>query len=802
MERPATPDRNALASDESIRPLRPTPPLATAGSQSSQPSQSKQPLQPLKPYVPYQPISQPVASANYAAPYAPIPQANQQLPLTYVPYRPVTQPIAQPPYLPVTQPIAQPPYLPVSQPIEPPYQSFSQTVSQPPYYPIASPLNKPLQPNPHGPSYPPVQYYTGPSVSSAPHGPNFVPHYPGKPLPAISTFSSQDNQTNPHPRDNHATFIPSRNTQTVYSPIPTSNPQGIVSYVPYNPRAPSHYGPPPPRNTYTVPPNVGYAIPPQNAYSVPYQPIDAGRSIPSGPKRAPWNDTDSEEESLQPHTAVDREQIAYATPQQPHLHQTTTGSKMSFTSLGRSLNRSLKRSGTGTGTLKKPNVPGRSFALDAPDDLSKRTNHGNTGAVMTLLADMWIVHTLVIFGFVYLLSFVIWTYDDTELWNWSCYYKIGWLLPTPYTLICLLGLIMPYRTPRFIYNDKMQKRRCDNLYILTVTRGNNREAVYRSWNAHRHLETIHPSVRVHVLTDEPFFFENINCYTCPKGFSTNRSKYKARALEWYRQTMAYTEYDWVLHLDEESVIDDESVRRVLEFIWYETDMHMGQGPILYNQYRYWKNWLFTVADALRVGDDLSRFHLQLTFFKRPIWGCHGSFLLVNGLVENSITWDLGSLTEDYEFAMAAWKRGFKVGKVPGFIREQSPQGVLDFMKQRRRWFIGIWRLKHPLPKIWAMFWTLGSLCLFTTIASFPLGVFYPLGIPRWFGLLKDMTSATFLYLYILGVFVQDLDKGKNPILVLVHIPLTLIVSIPAVLLETISVIYGIIFPPKDFDVIK
>ena len=65
-----------------------------------------------------------------------------------------------------------------------------------------------------------------------------------------------------------------------------------------------------------------------------------------------------------------------------------------------------------------------------------------------------------------------------------------------------------------------------------------------------------------------------------------------------------------LKQDEESVIDDESIKRCLEFIWYETDYHFGQGVILYNQYKYWNNWFFTVSDAIRVGDDLARFHLQ------------------------------------------------------------------------------------------------------------------------------------------------------------------------------------------------
>ncbi len=313
---------------------------------------------------------------------------------------------------------------------------------------------------------------------------------------------------------------------------------------------------------------------------------------------------------------------------------------------------------------------------------------------------------------------------------------------------------------------------------------------------------MHPAIRVHVLTDAPYYFDNINCYACPADFSTANSLYKARALEWYRQTMRFTEYDWVLHLDEESVIDDESVKRVLEFIWYEPAYHWGQGVILYNQYRYFKNWFFTVADAIRVGDDLSRFHLQYTYFHNPIFGAHGSFLLTNGLVENSITWDLGSLTEDYQFAMHAWTLGYRCGKVPALVREQSPIDLIGFLKQRRRWYVGIKRLPQLLPKIWAFFWTLGTLSLYGTIASVIVGFFVPMGTPRWFGFLKDFSFMTFIYLYFLGIFIQDIDKGKFPLLVLLRIPFTLLVQFVAVIMECMAVCYGILFPPVGFDVIK
>ncbi|KAI8908361.1 glycosyl transferase family group 2-domain-containing protein [Gorgonomyces haynaldii] len=451
---------------------------------------------------------------------------------------------------------------------------------------------------------------------------------------------------------------------------------------------------------------------------------------------------------------------------------------------------------------RRPNVPAQSYAL--MEDKGERTNLGNTKVVMALLSEMWIINLIVICGGTYCMTFLadFQGYVDDELWNITCWWKLAWILPLPYSFICFLGLILPFRTPKFLYDESLPKRRVDNLYILTVTKGDNREAVYRSWNAHKHLERMHPCVRVHVLTDEPYFFENINCYTCPKSFTTANSKYKARALEWYRQTMRYTEHDWILHLDEESVIDDESVSRILEFIWYEHDYHWGQGVILYNQYHYWKNWFFTVADAIRVGDDLSRFQLQYSYFHRPVFGAHGSFLLTNGAVENAVTWDLGSLTEDFQFAVHAWELGYKCGKVPGLVREQSPLDLIGFLKQRRRWYVGIRRLPQFLPKMWAFFWTLGIFALFGTIASIPLGFVFKFGTPRWFGFLKDFSFCTFVYLYLIGNFIQDLDKRVNPLLLLIRIPITFILQFIASIMEASAVVYGIILPPADFDVIK
>ena len=139
---------------------------------------------------------------------------------------------------------------------------------------------------------------------------------------------------------------------------------------------------------------------------------------------------------------------------------------------------------------KNPNVPVSSYAL--MEDKGVRTNIGNTKFVMGLLSEFWLFNIFFILGGTFLMTFYLpQFYIDDELWNVGCYWKlcklfmardlinIVWLFPLPYTLICFFGLALPFRTPKFIYDGSLPKRRCDNLYILTVTKGDNREVILK-----------------------------------------------------------------------------------------------------------------------------------------------------------------------------------------------------------------------------------------------------------------------------------------------------------------------------------
>lgn len=53
---------------------------------------------------------------------------------------------------------------------------------------------------------------------------------------------------------------------------------------------------------------------------------------------------------------------------------------------------------------------------------------------------------------------------------------------------------------------------------------------------------------------------------CPKSFQPKVARYKARALEWFRIQQTLSNEDWVLHLDEETRVDEKVIKTCLNFI--------------------------------------------------------------------------------------------------------------------------------------------------------------------------------------------------------------------------------------------
>jgi hypothetical protein len=75
--------------------------------------------------------------------------------------------------------------------------------------------------------------------------------------------------------------------------------------------------------------------------------------------------------------------------------------------------------------------------------------------------------------------------------------------------------------------------------------------------------------------------------------------------------------------------------------------------LFYTNRHYWERALgiFSAADILRVQEEIGRFGFQPHYLNSAYFAVHGSFFLINGRLENEITWDCDNLTEDSWFAL-------------------------------------------------------------------------------------------------------------------------------------------------------
>lgn len=96
----------------------------------------------------------------------------------------------------------------------------------------------------------------------------------------------------------------------------------------------------------------------------------------------------------------------------------------------------------------------------------------------------------------------------------------------------------------------------------------------------RHLQQLDSRVKFSIVTDQPHeqSFSNlgVNVFSAPASFKPPKALYKARALEWFRLQAKLDDNDWVLHLDEETIVDDHTIKACLNFVETETEFDMGQ----------------------------------------------------------------------------------------------------------------------------------------------------------------------------------------------------------------------------------
>ncbi|CAF1647423.1 unnamed protein product [Adineta ricciae] len=278
------------------------------------------------------------------------------------------------------------------------------------------------------------------------------------------------------------------------------------------------------------------------------------------------------------------------------------------------------------------------------------------------------------------------------------------LLPLPLVICHTCGLILynifPDR-PELQNSPLLSPKIC----IRVVTRGDYPDLVRT--NVKRNLDTCAKvglsNFHLEIVTDKPINttglpLNMVRQIVIPHDYRTKTgSLYKSRALQYALEPdiNQLSPDDYIVHLDEETLLTENSVRGILNFI-NSGEYDIGQGLITYANETI-VNHITTLADSIRVGVDLGCLRFCLKKLHRPPFLFKGSFVVCRAACEFEVTFDngrAGSIAEDTYFAMLAMSKNKKFGWVEGEMWEKSPFTLSDFIKQRKRWLQGILLVVH------------------------------------------------------------------------------------------------------------
>lgn len=114
----------------------------------------------------------------------------------------------------------------------------------------------------------------------------------------------------------------------------------------------------------------------------------------------------------------------------------------------------------------------------------------------------------------------------------------------------------------------------------------------------------------------------------PKDYKTKSGAlFKSRALQYCLEDSVnvLNDNDWIVHLDEETLLTDNCVRGIINFV-LDGKHPFGQGLITYANENV-VNWMTTLADSFRVSDDMGKLRLQFKLFHKPLFSWKGSYVV-------------------------------------------------------------------------------------------------------------------------------------------------------------------------------
>jgi len=351
---------------------------------------------------------------------------------------------------------------------------------------------------------------------------------------------------------------------------------------------------------------------------------------------------------------------------------------------------------------------------------------------------------------------------------------------------------------------RVVKAKIPFMCFRVVTRGNYPELVKN--NVERNIKTCYKvgldNFKFEVVTDNALNLPKtalVREMVVPSDYKTrNNSLFKARALQYCNEPAVsiLSNDDWVVHLDEETLLTENSAIGLANFAG-EDHGDIGQGVISYANEEI-VSWMTTLADSVRVSVDLGMMRFCFRKLGCPMMGFKGSYIIAKESVEKDIGFDFGpkgSVAEDVMFALVAWSRGYSFNFVEGEMWEKSPFTLGDYIKQRKRWFIGhmFTLLSDEIPlkcKLGMIPTDLGWFLLIGNILNFPASFACPIPLPIVLNVIAGSMGGLILFLFLFGS-IKSFSLRKYGLIRKTLIVLATVFMIPvAACLDAVASMYG------------
>jgi beta-1,4-mannosyltransferase len=402
------------------------------------------------------------------------------------------------------------------------------------------------------------------------------------------------------------------------------------------------------------------------------------------------------------------------------------------------------------------------------------------------------------------------------VWSWASLLWLSGMLPGT---VGLLGAFA-YRHPTTLDDAQPINRM---ICWRIVTAGKNIDIVLRTVRRCQNemAKTPLASYIIEVVMDKcdnvlllPQHDKDVRIIVVPEDYRTpNSSRFKARALQYALLHSSISDTAWIVHLDEETQPTSSAIKGICNFIRREEqsqELHIGQGGLLYH--REWERHPFlTLADTGRTGDDFARFYFQHRLGV-TLFGLHGSFIVVRNDIEKATGgFDFGphgDITEDAFWAVKAMENGLRCAWVEGYLEEQSCMSLLDFLRQRRRWFQGLLKvaLYAPVKLRWRLclglntvLWGLAPFAMLFTFGN----LFHNVPIAPTIRFLASYSFATFATLYVTGLKANMDEHGIQCWRKRTAVTLWLLLLLPVfAAMEGLGVLWAMLSPVNGFQVVK